>query len=298
MRYRLAQPLRVKEGDYVGLTAVTWVPAFAVNLDAAGNDWLASRPKRRCATPSSSRPKRFEEYYRRNDAQLESSTAQAVPLHLPDRAPAVLGAHRAGRARRHAPDRALAASRRPGSPGRTARTAPPGCRSAAACRSAGCPRGACVPPLRRRRWRAAASGPRAAGVVGGRLVACRCARCACASPRSEEPGSGVSSGTDSAAVAAATVIARAGDHHADDQAGDDGGDAQHDQAAHGRLRDGRSSAGRRLRQYGQSLRSRPDELVAVRADAQELRGARQVRGLSEVGTSLATMSIRSPVTWS
>jgi hypothetical protein len=61
----------------VGLTAVTWLPAFAVNLDAGGNEWLASRPKRRCATPSSSRPKRFKEYYRQTDAQLESSTAQA-----------------------------------------------------------------------------------------------------------------------------------------------------------------------------------------------------------------------------
>ena len=60
----------------VGLTAVTWLPAFAVNLDASGNEWLASRPKRRCATPSSSRPKRFKEYYRRTDAQLETSTAQ------------------------------------------------------------------------------------------------------------------------------------------------------------------------------------------------------------------------------
>jgi hypothetical protein len=76
VRYRLAQPLRVKEGDYIGLTAVTWIPAFAVNLDAAGNSWLASRPKRRCETPSSTRPKRFAEYYRRNDAHLESSTAK------------------------------------------------------------------------------------------------------------------------------------------------------------------------------------------------------------------------------
>jgi hypothetical protein len=76
VRYRLSEPLRVKKGDYVGLTAVTWVPAFAVDLDAGGNEWLASRPKRRCATPSSSRPKRFKEYYRRTDAQLESSTAQ------------------------------------------------------------------------------------------------------------------------------------------------------------------------------------------------------------------------------
>ena len=76
VRYRLNPPLRVKEGDYVGLTAITWVPAFAVNLDAAGNEWLASRPKRRCATPSSSRPRRFKEYYRTSDAHLEASTAQ------------------------------------------------------------------------------------------------------------------------------------------------------------------------------------------------------------------------------
>jgi hypothetical protein len=76
VRYRLSQPLQVKEGDYIGLTAVTWVPAFAVNLDAAGNEWLASRPQRRCATPSSSRPKRFKEFYRRTDAHLEASTAQ------------------------------------------------------------------------------------------------------------------------------------------------------------------------------------------------------------------------------
>jgi hypothetical protein len=76
VRYRLAEPLQVKEGDYVGLSAVTWLPAFAVNLGAEGNEWLASRPKRRCSTPSSSRPERFKEYYRRNDAHLESSTAQ------------------------------------------------------------------------------------------------------------------------------------------------------------------------------------------------------------------------------
>src|SRR3954454_17085313 len=39
-RYKLAQPLAVQQGDYVGLTAVTWIPAFAVDLDAAGNYWL------------------------------------------------------------------------------------------------------------------------------------------------------------------------------------------------------------------------------------------------------------------
>jgi hypothetical protein len=76
VRYRLAQPLKVKAGDYIGLTAVTWLPAFAVNLDAPGNSWLASRPKRRCATPASSRPKLFEKYYKRNDAQLQTSTVR------------------------------------------------------------------------------------------------------------------------------------------------------------------------------------------------------------------------------
>jgi hypothetical protein len=75
-RYRLAEPLVVKEGDYVGLTAITWVPAFAVNLDAAGNYWLASRTKDKCATPPASRPKRFAAYYRRTQAQLRTSTVK------------------------------------------------------------------------------------------------------------------------------------------------------------------------------------------------------------------------------
>jgi hypothetical protein len=75
-RYRLSEPLVVKEGDYIGLTAVTWVPAFAVNLDAAGNYWLASRTKDKCATPPASRPKRFAAYYRRTQAQLRTSTVK------------------------------------------------------------------------------------------------------------------------------------------------------------------------------------------------------------------------------
>jgi hypothetical protein len=75
-RFRLAEPLRVKEGDYIGLTAVTWMPAFAVNLDAAGNYWLASRTRDRCSTPPASRPKRFAAYYRRTQAQLRSSTVK------------------------------------------------------------------------------------------------------------------------------------------------------------------------------------------------------------------------------
>jgi hypothetical protein len=76
VRYRLAQPLRVQAGDYIGLTAVTWVPAFAVNLDATQNYWLASRTRRLCATPSSKDPKRFAAYYKRNQAHLEASTAK------------------------------------------------------------------------------------------------------------------------------------------------------------------------------------------------------------------------------
>jgi hypothetical protein len=75
VRYKLLQPLRVEAGDYVGLTAVTWVPAFSVNLDGTQNYWLASRPRSRCDTPSSKDPKRFAAYYKRNQAHLQSSTA-------------------------------------------------------------------------------------------------------------------------------------------------------------------------------------------------------------------------------
>jgi hypothetical protein len=76
VRYKLVQPLRVQEGDYVGLTAVTWVPAFAVNLDGTQNYWLASRSRKLCDTPSSRVPKRFAAYYKRNQAHLEASTAR------------------------------------------------------------------------------------------------------------------------------------------------------------------------------------------------------------------------------
>jgi hypothetical protein len=76
VRFKLLEPLRVKEGDYVGLTALTWVPAFAVGLDPAGDAWLASRPERRCDTPSNRDPDRFARYYRRNDAHSETSTVK------------------------------------------------------------------------------------------------------------------------------------------------------------------------------------------------------------------------------
>jgi len=76
VRYKLAQPLRVEQGDYVGLTAVTWVPAFAVNLDGTQNFWLASRARTNCDTPSSKDPKKFAAYYKKNQAHLQASTAR------------------------------------------------------------------------------------------------------------------------------------------------------------------------------------------------------------------------------
>jgi hypothetical protein len=76
VKYKLAEPLRIKQGDYVGLTAITWVPAFAVNLDGVQNFWLASRTSRRCETPSSKSPKRFASYYKRSQAHLTTSTVK------------------------------------------------------------------------------------------------------------------------------------------------------------------------------------------------------------------------------
>src|SRR5438093_11366492 len=75
-RFRLVSPLRVKEGDYIGLTAVTWMPAFAVGLDAVNDVWLASRSKYRCNTPYSSHPQRFAAYYKQTDAHLDPSTVR------------------------------------------------------------------------------------------------------------------------------------------------------------------------------------------------------------------------------
>jgi hypothetical protein len=76
VKYKLDVPLRVQAGDYIGLTAVTWVPAFAVSLDGTQNYWLASRARSRCDTPSSKDPKRFAAYYKRNQAHLQASTAR------------------------------------------------------------------------------------------------------------------------------------------------------------------------------------------------------------------------------
>jgi len=77
VRFKLAQPLRVKKGDYVGLSAITWVPAFAVNLDPVDDAWLASRPKDRCDTPSSRDPERFARYYKNTDAHETASTVKS-----------------------------------------------------------------------------------------------------------------------------------------------------------------------------------------------------------------------------
>jgi hypothetical protein len=76
VRYKLAQPLRIQQGDYIGMTAVTWVPAFAVNLDGTQNFWLASRARANCDTPSSKDPKKFAAYYKRTQAHLQASTAR------------------------------------------------------------------------------------------------------------------------------------------------------------------------------------------------------------------------------
>jgi len=70
-RFKIATPLAVKQGDYVALSAVTWLPSFAVGLGASRNSWIASRPKSRCVTPSSRDAKKFERYYKRSDAQVD-----------------------------------------------------------------------------------------------------------------------------------------------------------------------------------------------------------------------------------
>lgn len=76
IRFKLATPLPIKKGDYVGLTAVTWTPSFVVGLGSETDAWLASRPKARCNTPSSSDPRRFAAYYKRTDAHLQDHTAK------------------------------------------------------------------------------------------------------------------------------------------------------------------------------------------------------------------------------
>jgi hypothetical protein len=76
VRFKLAEPLRIKKGDYVGLTSVTWVPAFAVGLRSETDSWLASRSKDRCDTPSSRDPDKFAAYYKQTDAHDQLSTVK------------------------------------------------------------------------------------------------------------------------------------------------------------------------------------------------------------------------------
>jgi hypothetical protein len=76
VRFKLAEALPIRKGDYVGLTAVTWTPAFAVDLDSSDDVWLASRSRRRCNTPSSRNADRFAAYYRKSDAHEEASTVK------------------------------------------------------------------------------------------------------------------------------------------------------------------------------------------------------------------------------
>jgi hypothetical protein len=47
----LEQPLRVRRGNWVGITVNTWAPMFARNLSRA-DWWRSSRAKRRCGVPS------------------------------------------------------------------------------------------------------------------------------------------------------------------------------------------------------------------------------------------------------
>jgi hypothetical protein len=48
----LEQPLRVRRGNWVGITVDTWAPMFANNL-SQGNWWRSSRSKRSCDPPRS-----------------------------------------------------------------------------------------------------------------------------------------------------------------------------------------------------------------------------------------------------
>ena len=75
-RFPLPEPLGIRKGDYVGLTAVTWLPAFAVNLLPDTDAWLASRPRSRCNTPSSTNRDRFTRYYRRSQAHKRAGTVK------------------------------------------------------------------------------------------------------------------------------------------------------------------------------------------------------------------------------
>ena len=46
--YTLAEPLRIRAGEFVGLTVPTWSTSFAVELDRTSNIWRASREDGAC----------------------------------------------------------------------------------------------------------------------------------------------------------------------------------------------------------------------------------------------------------
>ena len=50
----LDPPLRVREGNWIGITVPTWAPIFANNLTRS-DWWRSSRPKNNCETPRSLR---------------------------------------------------------------------------------------------------------------------------------------------------------------------------------------------------------------------------------------------------
>ena len=188
--YRLAQPLQVKEGDYVGLTAVTWVPAFAVNLDA-DEQRMAGEPRRSAAAHAvEQQAEALRGVLQPQPTRTSSRAPRRRTVHLPDRAAALLGADRARRGRAA---HALSAARLAGARVLLAELLELLRRAAARrreCRSAGCPAGAPGPAARRR--------SPAGGVVGAVVppessvvvLLGRSGRCVYATRWSEEPGRG------------------------------------------------------------------------------------------------------------
>src|SRR4051794_24804566 len=284
VKYKLQQPLRVQAGDYIGLTAVTWVPSFAVNLDGLKNYWLASRPRTRCDTPSSKDPKKFAAYYKRNQAHLESSTA--LPYQCTYRTARLLYWARI------VPDPVTPGpATTPGAERRATRLAGAGVvlaelleavrrtslrRRDVVLRSVVLQRlGAAA---RRRRGRRLGLGGRGGGRVGGggHLVGRAAVRLDRAGGRLQLRH----------ARRRRARIAAARDHHAEQQSRGDGGNCDKCEAGHG----SRLAVASALAQSGQAAEAvravaevATDELLAVRADAEILRRPGEARGAVGVG---------------
>jgi hypothetical protein len=47
--YALADPLKIRKGEFLALTIPTWSPAFAVDLSGDGNIWRSSRAEGECS---------------------------------------------------------------------------------------------------------------------------------------------------------------------------------------------------------------------------------------------------------